>query len=230
MSIIGPHGQQGQPAVDRWMSYAEKYGSQYGVPSNLILGDIQAESGGNPTATSATGAMGLMQLEPGTAASLGVTNAYNPQQNIQAGTKYLAQMKAKFGTWTRALEAYNAGPAGGTPASAQQYAANVERYAQAYQGITGSRSIAVSSGGGASGSGPSTSYGGGSDAMYSFLVGLHRTETGQGLGNPITNFSQDIEWVALKAGLILLGLVFLGGGILMMSGMSAGDLAGAAML
>ena len=59
-----------------------------------------------------------MQLMPGTAASLGVTDSTDPTQNVQGGLSYLQQMYAKFGNWPQALEAYNAGPNGNLAGSA----------------------------------------------------------------------------------------------------------------
>ncbi|MCQ4086130.1 lytic transglycosylase domain-containing protein [Saccharibacillus sp. JS10] len=85
--------------------------AKYGIPQSLINGIIDAESSFNPNAQSGAGAKGLMQLMDGTAAGLGVKNSFDPEQNINGGSSYIASMLIRFGGSQRlALAAYNAGP------------------------------------------------------------------------------------------------------------------------
>ena len=113
----------------------------WGVDPALVKAIIANESGFNADATSKTGAQGIMQLEPGTAAGLGVTDAYDPAQNIWGGTRYIKGLLDRFhGDMRLAVAAYNAGPGavekyGGVPpyAETQAYVENVLDTYQKYK-------------------------------------------------------------------------------------------------
>ena len=113
---------------------------KYGVDPALLAGLVKQESGFNPTIRSGAGAIGLTQLMPATAKTLGVTDPTNPVQSLEGGAKYLKQQLDRFGGDERlALAAYNAGPGavqrfGGVPpyAETQNYVKNVLANRDAY--------------------------------------------------------------------------------------------------
>lgn len=91
--------------------YIQEAAAAHGVAPDLVRAVIQVESQFNPLAVSPVGARGLMQLMPGTARDLGVSNAFDPRQNVLGGVKYLSSLLQRFdGNVALALAGYNAGP------------------------------------------------------------------------------------------------------------------------
>jgi soluble lytic murein transglycosylase-like protein len=101
--------------IDRWRAHIAESSQRFDVPEAWIRAVIDAESKGNPRAVSRKGAMGLMQLMPGTWEELRVqfnlgADPFEPRANILAGTAYLEAMRERFG-YPGLFAAYNAGPA-----------------------------------------------------------------------------------------------------------------------
>jgi Transglycosylase SLT domain len=132
----GPYYAQARP----YLRLVSESSQRHEVDPRLILGVIKVESNFNPQAMSPSGAVGLMQLMPGTAARFGCTAAADPAQNIDAGTAYLRYLLELFhGDVDRALAAYNTGEMtvvkqGGVPGSPalRQFVDSVKGYARRF--------------------------------------------------------------------------------------------------
>lgn len=116
----------------------EKAAQENSILPELLRAVIGQESGYRPCAVSSAGAQGLMQLMPGTAAGLNVSNPFDPEENVSAGSKFLRLLLDRYnGDLPKALGAYNAGPArvdafGGIPPipETQNYVQSIMRRIQ----------------------------------------------------------------------------------------------------
>lgn len=106
------------PKPDEYITFVEKYSTEYGVPENMVYAVIKTESGFDSSAVSNKGAVGLMQMMPETfewltkdilREHLSAGMLYDPETNIKYGTYYLSRLYNRFGDWDTALAAYNGG-------------------------------------------------------------------------------------------------------------------------
>ncbi len=143
--------QQGAAVADtlqRFEREIESAAHGSGLDPALILSVVMEESGGDPLARSRRGALGLMQLMPGTARDLGVGDRTDAAQSLQGGSRYLADMLRKFaGRLDVALAAYNAGPGtvdrlGGKVPAYPETRRYVDRVLERYERLGGGTPLA----------------------------------------------------------------------------------------
>jgi len=109
--ISKPQGAGNAPYPIDLAQLVKQASGTYQLDPDLVTSVIRAESGFNTRAVSPKGARGLMQLMPQTASQLGVQNAFDPQANVEAGTRYLRELLERYNfDLIKALAAYNAGP------------------------------------------------------------------------------------------------------------------------
>lgn len=117
-AMLGVAAQVNREKIEQML---REVSARYHVDPALIRAVVETESNWNSSAVSRKGALGLMQLVPGTAQQLGVNNAFDPKQNLDGGVRYLQMLLERYnGDLDKALAAYNAGPgavdrAGGVP-------------------------------------------------------------------------------------------------------------------
>ena len=99
-------------SISSWEHYVKRYSSKYGVDPDLVRAIIYAESKGDPFVISRKGAQGLMQIMPVTADFMGISNPFDPEENIKAGVKYIAWLvrNNEINNEAYLLWAWNAGP------------------------------------------------------------------------------------------------------------------------
>lgn len=105
--------------------------ARYSLPADFLRAVIQVESRGNPLAVSPTGAKGVMQLGPDTVTTLKVKDPFDVAQNVNAGSLYLRHLIDRFGSWERALAAYNWGPSHVAVTPMSQWPKSVQDYVSA---------------------------------------------------------------------------------------------------
>jgi len=198
------------------LQWIRQYAAQYGVPLGIALRQAQAESSWNPNAISSTGAIGLYQLEPGTAQTLGV-NPWSVQQNIQGGLKYDAQLYRMFGgSWTRALEAYNEGPGALTSQLLRHQAPPSAVQAYAQQIVNGTAlptppNTTLPSGSSASGG-----------ALATAIQNLAQFESnGVSILHPVQSWVGIMTYAGILLGILLLGVL---SAVLLFGGSGAGPM------
>ncbi|HEX6211134.1 MAG TPA: lytic transglycosylase domain-containing protein [Methylomirabilota bacterium] len=115
----------------------QEYARRHDLSPDLVRAVIQVESAWNPRAVSSKGALGLMQLMPATAAELGVTDPFDPEQNIRGGVTYLKRLLDRFnGNPELALAAYNAGPG-----AVEKYGRRIPPYRETRQYVRKIKSV-----------------------------------------------------------------------------------------
>lgn len=128
--VAAPALQPACPVPAAFRAAFARASAQTAVPASLLVATAYEESRMDPAAHSGAGALGLLQVMPGTAREVGLT-AYEPGANVLAGARYLRELLNRYGNVDLALAAYNAGPttidrAGHAPVGSLRYAKNVE--------------------------------------------------------------------------------------------------------
>ena len=131
-AVISPEKITVSERMKLYATYINDAAAKYRIPRSFIKGVIRVESNFNYRAKSPVGAMGLMQLMPRTAKALGVSDPWDPRQNIMGGTKFLRRLANKYkGDMVRVLSAYNAGPGAVAKKDGTIPFAGAERYVRA---------------------------------------------------------------------------------------------------